>query len=282
MNNYRCQISLSIMYLFTFSNCPDTGMSLGGGPPMLPLTVLLSFWSSESLQGLPAARTTLSFQSPTTTSSATYPKFVLVPPPAPAEFPGRGCLLVGRGGGRGCTCGCVWFVITSSCSKELPLRRVLSWSRKQLVAGVERRGLVANSLAARQCLSWYVRPDMRLLTEPMAVPELQGPQGTEQGPEGEWDGSGRHCWTSRPGLGWSVTDTGSAWTRAMAPRWCRTHHTLWGERRQEKTYFRYRCPLHVLLKSFTHLYSSFMRHDPIIYWCHHIYFTATWLPKNFK
>lgn len=175
---------------------------------MLPFRVLLSLWSSESLQGLVAASTRLSFQSPTTTSSLTYPKFPLVPPPtapatvpppAAAELPGRGCFLVGSGGGRTWAWGYVWLLITSSCSRELPLRRVLSWSRKQLVAGVERRGLVVNSLA-RQCLSWYVRPDMRLLTEPMAVPELQGPQGPGQGPEGEWD-SGRHCWTSRPGLG---------------------------------------------------------------------------------
>lgn len=203
-----------------FSNCPDTGMSLGGGPPMLPFRVLLSLWSSESLQGLAAASARLSFQSPTTASSLPYPKFPLIPPPAapatvppppdPAELPGRGCFLVGSGGGRIWAWGCVWLLITSSCSRELPLRRVLSWSRKQLVAGVERRGLVVNSLAARQCLSWYVLPDMRLLTEPMAVPELQGPQGPEQGPEGEWDDSGRHCWTSRPGLGWSLTVTGSA------------------------------------------------------------------------
>lgn len=189
---------------------------------MLPFSVLLSLWSSESLQGLVAAAcsTRLSFQSPATTSSLTYSRFPLVlPPTAPAtapplaplaELPGRGCFLVGSGGGRTCACGCVWLLITSSCSKELPLRRVLSWSRKQLVAGVERRDLVLNSLAARQCFSWYVRPDMRLLTEPMAVPELQGPQGPGQGPEGEWDDSGRHCWTSRPGFGWSVTVTGSA------------------------------------------------------------------------
>ena len=207
-------------------------MSLGGGPPMLPFSVLFSLCSSESLQGL-AAATRLSFQSPTTTSSLTYPKFPLLPPTVAAEFPGRGCFLVGSGGGRTWAWGCVWWLITSNCSKELPLRRVLSWSRKQLVAGVERRGLVANSLAARQCFSWYVRPDMRLLTEPMAVPELQGPQGTEQGPEGEWDDSGRHCWTSRPGLEWSVTVTGSAWTRAMAARRCQTHHTLWGERERK-------------------------------------------------
>lgn len=186
---------------------------------MLPFRVLLSLCSSESLHGLVVASTGLSFQSPTTTSSLTYPKFPLVPPPttpetvplaAPAELPGRGCFLVGSGGGRTWAWGCVWLLMTRSCSRELPLRRVLSWSRKQLVAGVERRDLEVNSLAARQCLSWYVRPDMRLLTEPMAVPELQGPQGSGQGPEGEWDDSGRHCWTSRPGLGWSVTVTGSA------------------------------------------------------------------------
>lgn len=197
----------------TFSNCPDTGMSLGGGPPMFPFRVLLSLWSSESLQGLVAATTALSFQSPTTTTSVLVcPKFPLVPPPcAPvafppastAELPGRGCRLVGNGGGTTWAWGWVWLLTASSCSKELPLRRVLSWSRKQLVAGVDRRALVGNSLAARQCLSWYVRPDMRLLTEPMAVPVPQGPQGA--GPEGEWDDSGRHCWTSRPGFGWSVT-----------------------------------------------------------------------------
>lgn len=184
---------------------------------MFPFRVLLSLWSSESLQGLVAVSTRLSFQSPTTTSPLACPKFPLVPPPraaalvpplVPAELPGRGCFLVGNGGGTTWAWGCVWLLITSSCSRELPLRRVLSWSRKQLVAGVERRALVVNSLAARQCLSWYVRPDMRLLTEPMAVPELQGPHGP--GPEGEWDDSGRHCWTSRPGLGWSVTVTGSA------------------------------------------------------------------------
>lgn len=182
---------------------------------MLPFRVLLSLGSSESLQGLVAATTRLSFQSPTTTSLLTHPKFPLEPPPtapatdslpvAPAELPGRGCFLVGSGGGRAWACGCIWLLITSSCSRELPLRRVLSWSRKQLVAGVERRGLVVNSLAARQCLSWYVRPDIRLLTDPMAVPGLQGPQVPEQGPGGEWDGKGRHCWTLRPGLGWSVT-----------------------------------------------------------------------------
>lgn len=183
---------------------------------MFPFTVLLSLWSSESLQGLAAVSTKLSFQSPTTTSPLACPKFPLVPPPiapatsppAPAEFPGRGCFLVGNGGGTIWTWGCVWLLITSSCSMELPLRRVLSWSRKQLVAVVERRDLVVNSLAARQCLSWYVRPDMRLLTEPMTVPELQGPQGP--GPEGEWDDRGRHCWTSKPGLGWSVAVTGRA------------------------------------------------------------------------
>ncbi|TNN54764.1 hypothetical protein EYF80_035047 [Liparis tanakae] len=41
---------------------------------------------------------------------------------------------------------------------------------------------------------------MRLLTEPMAISELQGPQGPGKGPEGEWDDSGRHCCTSRPGF----------------------------------------------------------------------------------
>lgn len=226
--------------LLTFSSCPDTGMSLGGGPPMFPFRVLLSFWSSESLQGLAAVSTRLSFQSPTTTSLLAYPKFPLVlpptpptvpttvpPPPVPAEFPGRGCFFVGSGGGRTCAWGSVLLLITSSCSRELPLRRVLSWSRKQLVAGVERRGLVLNSLAALQCLSWYVRPDMRLLTDPMAVSELQCPQGPEQGPEGEWDDSGRHCWMSRPGFGWSLTVRGSAWTRAMVARRRQTHHTLW-------------------------------------------------------
>lgn len=147
----------------TFSNCPDTGMSLGGGPPMFPFRVLLSLCSSESLQGLVVVTTRLSFQSPTTTSPPASPKFPLVPPPAapatapplaPAELPGRGCFLVGRGGGTTWACGCVWLLATSSCSKELPLRRVLSWSRKQLVAGVERRALAVNSLAARQCFSW--------------------------------------------------------------------------------------------------------------------------------
>lgn len=122
---------------------------------MLP--VLLSLWSSESLQGLAVASTELSFHSPITTSSLT--KFPLVatpagaPPLAPAELPGRGCFLVGSGGGRTSAWGSVWLLITSSCSRELPLRRVSSWSRKQLVAGVERRDLAVNSLAARQCLS---------------------------------------------------------------------------------------------------------------------------------
>lgn len=206
-DQYVCAIACVAL---TFSNCPDTGMSLGGGPPMFPLRVLLSLWSSESLQGLVAATTTLSFQSPTTTSLLVCPKFPLVacvpaafPPASAAAFPGRGCRLLGNGGGATWAWGWVWLLTASSCSKELPLRRVLSCSRKQLVAGVDRRALAGNSLAARQCLSWYVRPEMRLLTEPMAVPVPQGPQ--EPGPEGEWDDSGRHCWTSRPGLGWSVT-----------------------------------------------------------------------------
>lgn len=174
---------------------------------MFPFRVLLSLWSSESLQGLVVATTTLSFQSPTTTSLLVCPKFPLVaipvafPAASTAELPARGCRLVGNGGGATWAWGWVWLLTASSCSRELPLRRVLSWSRKQLVAGVDRRTLVGNSLAARQCLSWYVRPDMRLLTEPMAVPVPRGPQG----PEGEWDDSGRHCWTSRPGFGWSVT-----------------------------------------------------------------------------
>lgn len=214
----------------TFSSCPDTGTSLGGGPPMLPFTVPLSFWSSGSLQGLATVSTRLSFQSPTTTSSFTCPKFALVPPP-PAECPGLGCFLVGSGGGRTWAWGCVWLLLTSNCSRELPLWRVLSCSRKQLVAGVERRGLLQNSLPALQCLSWYVLPDMRLLTEPMAVLELQAPQWPEQGSEGEWDDSGRHWWRSRPGLGWSLT--GSAWTRAMAAWLHQTNRTLTGKRKQK-------------------------------------------------
>lgn len=130
---------------------------------MLPLTVPLSFWSSWSLQGLATVSTRLSFQSPITTSSPTYPKFALVPltaapatppsPAAPAEFPGLGCFLVGSGGGRTCACSCVGLPFTSNCSRELPLRRLLSCRRKQLVAGVERRGLCGNSLPALQCLS---------------------------------------------------------------------------------------------------------------------------------
>lgn len=179
-----------------FSNCPDTGMSFGGGPPIFPFSPLLSLWSSESLQGLAAETIWLSFQSPVTASSLACTKFpfasltpptapTTAPPVAPAVFPGLGCFFVGSGGGRIWAWGSVWLLMASSCSRELVLRRVLSWSLKQLVAGVERRALAVNSLAARQCLSWYVRPDMRLLTEPMAVPELQGPQGPGQGPEGE-------------------------------------------------------------------------------------------------
>ena len=180
---------------------------------MFPFRVLLSLCSSESLQGLVAATTTtLSFQSPTTTSVLVCPKFPLVPPPcAPVAFPpvstpelpARGCRLVGNGGGTTWASGWDWLLTASSCSKELPLWRLLSWSRKQLVAGVDRRALMGNSLAARQCLSWYVRPDMRLLTDPMAVSVPQGPRGC--GSEEEWDDSGWHCWTSRAGFGWSVT-----------------------------------------------------------------------------